>query len=344
MISGINILAYILLCTTLAHAVPLQLNERRDLAHVIPLRLDKRGGLPAFPIRLNKRAISQDLLDTFSLYEQYSAAAYCADNNVPSSNGTAITCVAGNCPQVQADGAESVIEFQNIGSGDATGFVALDHTTQQIIISFRGSQSLQNFVADAEFPLSPSTICTGCEVHTGFLDSWTSVKSLVQGAVETARTTYPSYGVVSTGHSLGAALATLAAADLRNGGYGVSLYTYGSPMVGNIALATFITAQDANFRITHANDLVPKLPGYGLGYAHVSPEYWITSATGVVVTVDDVQTSEGVVDVQGNEGQPGGDLGDHLFYFNEVAACGPDVLGLEGLVWGGEVEAVQLKL
>lgn len=99
-------------------------------------------------------------------------------------------------------------------------------------------------------------------------------------------------------------------------------------MVGNIALATFITAQaGGNFRVTHANDIVPKLPGYLLGYAHVSPEYWITSPTDAAVTADDIQVSSGVVNLQGNQGQLGGSVDDHLFYFNAISACGPD--GLE---------------
>ncbi|EHY54120.1 Lipase [Exophiala dermatitidis] len=282
----------------------------------------------ALPLSIKKRAISQDLLDTLSLFEQYSAAAYCPENNEPDSS-TLITCSAGNCPLVQSAGAESIAEFQNVGLSDATGFVAIDHTHNQIIISFRGSRSVQNFLSDADFGLvSWSSICPGCTVHSGFLDSWTSVKPLIQNAVDGARAAYPNYAIVSTGHSLGGAIATLAAAGLRTAGYGVSLYTYGSPMVGNVALATFVTGQTGqNFRVTHANDLVPKLPGYLLGYAHVSPEYWITSATGVAVTAEDVQTSSGVVDLAGNEGQLGGSVDDHLFYFNEVSACGPD--GLE---------------
>ncbi|EXJ94043.1 hypothetical protein A1O1_02436 [Capronia coronata CBS 617.96] len=93
-------------------------------------------------------------------------------------------------------------------------------------------------------------------------------------------------------------------------------------MVGNVAFATFVTAQaGGNFRVTHANDLVPKLPGYLLGYGHVSPEYWITSPTGATVTANDIQVSSGVVDLQGNQGQLGGTIDDHLFYFNQVAAC-----------------------
>jgi putative lipase involved disintegration of autophagic bodies len=49
------------------------------------------------------------------------------------------------------------------------------------------------------------------------------VKSRVQGAVDGARATYPSYKIVATGHSLGGALATLAAAELRKAGYTIDL-------------------------------------------------------------------------------------------------------------------------
>ncbi|KAK6383039.1 hypothetical protein LTS17_003709 [Exophiala oligosperma] len=170
--------------------------------------------------------------------------------------------------------------------------------------------------------MEPSDICSGCQAHSGFLDSWNSAKSIVQGAVDGARQANPSYSIVSTGHSLGGALATLAAADLRNSGYNIALYTYGSPMVGNVALATFITGQSGgNYRVTHANDIVPKLPGYPLGFASVSPEYWITSPSLVPVTANDVQVSTGVVDLQGDEGQLGGSVADHLWYFNGISNC-----------------------
>jgi len=229
---------------------------------------------------------------------------------------------------------------------DTTGFVALDHSNQLIVISFRGSRSIRNFIANFNFVLVPWSVCNGCFAHAGWLDAWTDVKSQVQGAVDGARASYPSYKIVATGHSLGGALATLSAADLRKVVYTIDLvcpvsqltcsqltnahwqYTYGSPMVGNAALATFITAQtSANFRVTHAQDVVPKLPGYGFGYAHVSPEYWITSATGATVTPNDIQVSTGIVNFKGNQGTLGNSIDDHLWYFNSIAGCGPD--GLE---------------
>ncbi|KIW99879.1 uncharacterized protein Z518_10807 [Rhinocladiella mackenziei CBS 650.93] len=278
----------------------------------------------ALPFSLGRRAVSQDLLNQLSFFEQYSAAAYCPDNNIPTSS-TTITCSAGNCPQVQAAGAQSILEFQNVGLSDATGFVALDHTNQLIVISFRGSQSIQNFIADLTFVMVPWSLCTDCTAHAGFLDSWNGVKSQVQGAIDGAKLNYSSYQIVATGHSLGGALATLAAAELRDSGHSVSLYTYGSPMVGNAVLANFTTAQSGgNYRVTHAQDIVPKLPGYFLGFAHVSPEYWITSPTDAEVTANDVQVSSGVINLQGNQGQLESSVEDHLWYFNSISACGPD--------------------
>jgi len=281
------------------------------------------------PLSLDRRDVSQDLLNQLSFFEQYSAAAYCPGNNVPGPS-TAITCSAGNCPLVQSAGAQSIVEFENVGLTDATGFVALDHTNQLIVISFRGSISIENWITDLTFAMVPWSLCAGCAVHAGFIDSWNSAKSLVQGAIDGARATYPSYNIIATGHSLGGALATLAAGDLRQAGYGISLYTYGSPMVGNALLAEFITAQSGgNYRVTHDQDIVPKLPGYALGFAHVSPEYWITTPSGTAVAANDVQVSSGVVDLLGNQGTLESSIADHLFYFNSVAACGPDTIGID---------------
>ena len=94
-------------------------------------------------------------------------------------------------------------------------------------------------------------------------------------------------------------------------------------MVGNYLLATFITNQSSkNYRVTHAQDLFPKLPGYPV-FAHVSPEYWITSPRNAAVGVNDIQVSSGVVDLQGNQGQLGSNIDDHGWYFNSIAACSP---------------------
>lgn len=139
---------------------------------------------------------------------------------------------------------------------------------------------------------------------------------------------YTGYSVVATGHSLGAAIATLAAADLRSQGIPVTLYTYGSPMVGNDAFATSVSKSGPTYRVTHAKDIVPMLPGYFItGYRHTYPEYWITSGNNNPVTASDVQqTANSTLNLAGNEqvkNLPGASILDHLWYFNSVAGCAP---------------------
>ena len=110
------------------------------------------------------------------------------------------------------------------GLADSTGYVAIDHTNQLIVLSFRGTTSFANILADINLVMVPTDLCPLCTAHSGFLDSWNSVKPQVQSVLANARKSFPSYKIVATGHSLGGAVATLAAADLRkNLGYDVSL-------------------------------------------------------------------------------------------------------------------------
>lgn len=137
------------------------------------------------------------------------------------------------------------------------------------------------------------------------------------------------YQIVSTGHSLGGALATLAAADLRNNGYTVALYSFGAPRAAGLKLSAYISAQPGgNYRVTHWNDLVPQLPPVWLGYAHISPEYYIKKANNKAVAASDVQVYTGYTNwwgnaiFVGNGGWLTPDIGAHLWYFNNIVACG----------------------
>jgi predicted lipase len=80
--------------------------------------------------------------------------------------------------------------------------------------------------------------------------------------------------VLVTGHSLGAAMATLAAVDLANAGYDTDLITFGSPRVGNKAFSEYVnnTVNGVNLRVTHGNDIVTVFPPQLTGYHHVGRE------------------------------------------------------------------------
>jgi len=72
---------------------------------------------------------------------------------------------------------------------------------------------------------------------------------------------YQNYKVKTTGHSLGAALAHLAALALIKEGLVVSLINFGQPRVGDKNFATFsqFTLGD-QWRVVHHKDIVPHTP------------------------------------------------------------------------------------
>lgn len=275
----------------------------------------------AAPAPLDKRAISASLLARFNLAEQYAAAAYCGTNN--DSPGTEVSCSSGNCPLVDTASTNTTVEFEDTTVTDTTGFVAIDTTNSLIVVSFRGSRSIQNWIANVDFGTTATTICSGCPGHTGFWNSWQEARSIVVPAVQAARAAHPSFQILVTGHSLGGAVADFAAADLRNSGYSnVVLYTFGAPRVGPAALSDYITAQGNNYRVTHLNDPVPRLPTLNMGYVHISPEYYISSANNVAVTANDINTYVGNSNLSGNaQWGLNVDVNAHLWYFNDISAC-----------------------
>ncbi|KAK1140665.1 hypothetical protein N8T08_009978 [Aspergillus melleus] len=276
----------------------------------------------AYPT-ITARDVPSSQLDEFALWVQYAAAAYCQDNYSPPA-GTKLTCWAGNCPDVEAAGAVTDIEFSNTTLSDTAGFVTVDHSHSSIVVSFRGSYSVRNWLADVNFAFVDPGLCTGCLAEAGFWSSWAFAKNDIVASLKRLTEQHADYRVVIVGHSLGAAVATVAAADLRTQGYQAALYAYASPRVGNGKLAEFITKQENNYRFTHQNDPVPKMPLVGMGYKHVSPEYWITSGDNTTVAASDVQVLEGTVNWKGNTGTGLPLLTDfhaHHWYFEEADGC-----------------------
>jgi hypothetical protein len=79
---------------------------------------------------------------------------------------------------------------------------------------------------------------TGVRIHKGFLAIYSSVGQIIRDEVQKLKAQIPGLQVVVTGHSLGAALATLCAHDLQNStSIRPFCYPFCPPKTGNLAFA-----------------------------------------------------------------------------------------------------------
>ncbi|KAF2000723.1 alpha/beta-hydrolase [Amniculicola lignicola CBS 123094] len=268
--------------------------------------------------------VSDALLKTFNLMEQYAGAAYCPGNTNKGSIGTEVECKpdGGICPVAEQAKTDTLTEFQDQFKTDVTGYVALDSSNSLLIVAFRGSRTQKNWLANIDMVSTDTDICKGCTAHHGFWTSWTEARSGVLGAIKNATLSYPNYKLVVVGHSLGGAIATLAAAELRASGHQATLYTFGAPRVSSDTLSSFVTNQPGgNFRLTHWNDPVPRVPPILFGYTHISPEYYIAQPNGVNVATKDIKVYEGSRNLKGNGAWIIQDFDAHRWYFGKIPIC-----------------------
>lgn len=206
------------------------------------------------------------------------------------------------------------------------GYVSVDPVRREVVFSARGSANFLNRLKDFDAFQTDCTFADGCMVHEGFSDAWASISKDVTQAIKEAMEANPDYSIALTGHSLGGAVATLAAAYLRRDGVSCDVYTYGSPRVGNEQFVQFAMSQPGKqYHITHLNDPVPQQAPTWLNYRHVSPEYGLS--TGDAKTVDysigDVKICIGTAnkDCNGGVWTNPFDLTPHVHYFEKVDAC-----------------------
>ncbi|PWT74254.1 MAG: hypothetical protein C5B46_04335 [Proteobacteria bacterium] len=113
--------------------------------------------------------------------------------------------------------------------------------------------------ADARIALEETSPGSTRYVHRGFREALDGVWPEVVAQLRALRAQRPQRSFWFAGHSMGAAMATLAVD--RFGG-ARALYTFGSPRVGNESFAkSFPTPA---FRFVDNNDIVPLVPTHGL--------------------------------------------------------------------------------
>lgn len=135
------------------------------------------------------------------------------------------------------------------------------------IVAFRGTEP--DSVGDIGTDLLATLVGWphGGNVHRGFARAYASVQADIDRWLDADDDGTPP---VFTGHSLGAALATLAASHRR----AAVLVTFGSPRVGDDVFVAGMSAIDSA-RYVNCCDIVTSVPPAGRWYRHVEPMHYI---------------------------------------------------------------------
>ncbi|KAF7375671.1 putative feruloyl esterase A [Mycena sanguinolenta] len=203
------------------------------LAHVFILLFTSSS----FASPVTSRAISSTLYNDFIQYTKYSSAVY-----------------QPYCPHPLGN---TLVEFFSAGGTQA--FIARDDTREEIVVSFRGTFTLQNVATDVDIFLVPFVslgISKTFNVHSGFLAAYNRIAASVLAGIKAQVAQFPKYSVIVTGHSLGGSLAAIGATSLKVSlpKTTIRLYTFGQPRTGDQEFANFVESTigvDNIFRAVH---------------------------------------------------------------------------------------------
>jgi triacylglycerol lipase len=145
-----------------------------------------------------------------------------------------------------------------ICAGGTQGFLTADTESSLSILAFRGTE-VNRVDRATDLQAWPRAWAEGGRVHQGFAAALALVWDDLAPRLADAKGRR-----IYTGHSLGAALATLAASRQPPD----ALYTYGSPRVGDDAFLQTLSSIESH-RYTNCCDVICRLPMELLGYRHL---------------------------------------------------------------------------
>ncbi|KAL1726026.1 Alpha/Beta hydrolase protein [Schizophyllum commune] len=283
------------------------------------------------PARRETTKLSQDEIDGFTPFAQYALSAYCHDGIDTWACGA--SCEANSDFELSVTGGDgSEVQYCNLSAPSLTNdvdYIGFSPSLNSIIVAHEGTDPTKlcadltdvNLVQDSVNATLFPNIDSAAQVHTGFRDVHAATADAVLAAVRDLLSSKDTKTITTVGHSLGGALAELDSVFLKlnNPDATVNVVTFGKPRVGNEAWAEVVDSTVDSFkRVDNKHDLIPILPGRGLGSAHPEGEIHIVDeATWVKCPGNDdaddedctIKTVPNVFD---------GDIGDHLGPYNGV--------------------------
>lgn len=229
-------------------------------------------------------SVSQDTITTdLQRPAQFSRAAYCPTDAVKDwSCGS--SCTALPNVKVLASGGDN--------GATPNFFIAEDPDTKTVVVAHQGTDphQLLSIANDIKFKqVGANTTLfpqagSGVKLHSGFQETQGRTADLVLSTVQSSLQSNGFKTVLVTGHSLGAAVASLDAAMLRMAlpsDVDVNAVVFGLPRVGNSDWADLVNQLMPEFaHITNQHDPVPDVPPHALAFEHPEGELHITKVDG----------------------------------------------------------------
>ncbi|KAB2839853.1 lipase family protein [bacterium] len=155
--------------------------------------------------------------------------------------------------------------FAGESAGDMVPIAFVATKDQNIYVVFRGTKTIVEWLDDAQLGQVPYTfLSSGGLTEQGFTSVYATIHSEIVQTVNQLAQSGNFTALYVTGHSLGAALAVLAAPELAKTTPFASpvMYSFAGPRVGNpkFGLNTYDPNVATSWRVVNTNDLVPKLP------------------------------------------------------------------------------------
>lgn len=179
-----------------------------------------------------------------------------------------------------------------------TGYVMVDFSKKVVVVAFRSSTTSQDWFCD--FTIQPTEYlpasqeeywtlvkkgeiseCKDCKIHKGVSKFSESLGKDFLEKIECILEKFPTFKTVITGHSLGAALASMVGIELRLKGFYPIVLTYAPPKIFNSNMREWVDelfeTEDIHneilrtkeiqfekglFRVVHKNDYIPLLPPF----------------------------------------------------------------------------------
>ena len=148
-----------------------------------------------------------------------------------------------------------IVEFFNIDGAQA---YLLKDMNGIYVLSFRGTEVTEKSDVLADLKAGKNNEACGGKVHVGFKGEINKLWPAIEKAIVNVGSLYV------TGHSLGAAMATIASSRMQS--KVTALITFGSPRVGNAEFVKSLNVE--HYRVQNNCDDVTKVPFRFVGFRH----------------------------------------------------------------------------